>query len=132
MLQAVNGKVMLNDKVYSFGKKSVQIYIPAFSTLYFTLGSIWGLPAVTQVVGTCAAVAAFFGVCLGISSANYDSSGAAHDGKMIVTEAADGTTKAVMDLGEKNPADLINQDSVSFKVVHGSSLTEGNPPSDSP
>src|SRR5436190_14293223 len=84
MFKTVNGKTMLEDGIYAFGKKAVQIYIPALSTLYFTLGGIWNLPAVTQVIGTLAAIAVFLGVVLGISSAQFDASGAAHDGDMNI------------------------------------------------
>lgn len=134
MLQTVNGKTMLTDKVYSAGKKLVQVIIPAASSAYFALGSIWGLPAVEKVVGTLAVVAVFIGACLGLSSSNFDASGAAHDGRMIVLPKTDGGLAYRLDLGDTDPADLQNKDSVSFKVVASSdpNATQGNPPSDTP
>lgn len=124
MLQTVNGKTMLTDDVYAWGKKAVQIFIPAASTLYFTLGSIWGLPAVEQVIGTLAALAIFIGAVLGLSSRSFDASGAAHDGEMIATTKPDGQLSYSFNFNS-DPHDIVYQDSVSFKVVP---LT--NPPSD--
>lgn len=61
----------MSNKVYDALKWIVQIALPAVSTLYFALASIWGLPCVEHVVGTIAAVETFFGVILGISNAQY-------------------------------------------------------------
>lgn len=132
MLQTVNGKTMLTDEVYAWGKKAVQIYIPAVSTLYFTLGSVWGLPAVEQVIGTLAALAVFIGAVLGFSSKNFDDSGAAHDGEMVATTKPDGQLAYSFNFNG-DPHDIVNQESVSFKVVPppDPQALQGNPPSDS-
>lgn len=62
---------MLSNKTYDRLKWAAQYLLPALGTLYFTLSSIWGLPYGEQIVGTLAAVDAFLGVLLGLSSAQY-------------------------------------------------------------
>lgn len=60
------------NEVYDRLKWLAQILLPALGTLYFALSQIWGLPYGEQIVGTITAVDAFLGVCLGISTANYN------------------------------------------------------------
>lgn len=116
MLQTVNNKVMLTDNIYAAGKKLVQVIIPAGATAYFTLGTIWGLPAVDKVTGSLAVVAVFIGACLGISSKNFDASEAAFDGKMIGHTDENGKTMYTLEW-PGDPADIVNQKAVTFKVV---------------
>ena len=61
----------LSNKVYDALKFIAQIVLPALGTLYFALAGIWGFPYGEQIVGTIAAVDAFLGALLGISSLNY-------------------------------------------------------------
>ena len=67
--------VMLNDKTYSLLKWIALILLPALSTLYFALASIWGLPFGEQIVGTITAIDTFLGAILGISTNNYKKNG---------------------------------------------------------
>ena len=115
MLQKTNEKIMLTDTSYEVAKRFVQIILPAFSALYFGLANIWGLPAAEQVVGTIAVVTTFLGVCLGISTHQYNESGAAYDGRMVIEETEDKKMFS-MELDE-DPETLENKDSVRFKVV---------------
>lgn len=62
----------LSNKTYDILKWIAQILLPALGTLYFALAGIWGFPYGEQIVGTITAVDTFLGVCLGISSANYN------------------------------------------------------------
>ena len=62
----------MNNKTYDILKWIAQIVLPAIGTLYFALGSIWGLPYVEQIVGTITAIDAFLGALLGISSSRYN------------------------------------------------------------
>ena len=62
----------MSDKTYDILKKIALVYLPACGTLYFALAGIWGLPYAEQVVGTITAVDTFLGVCLGISTSNYN------------------------------------------------------------
>ena len=62
----------MTNKTYDILKWIAQYLLPASGTLYFALSSIWGLPFGEQVVGTIAALTAFLGVILGLSSADYN------------------------------------------------------------
>lgn len=61
----------MSNKLYDILKYIAQIVLPALGTLYFALASIWGFPYGEQVVGTIAAVDAFMGALLKISSDRY-------------------------------------------------------------
>ena len=63
---------MMSNKVYDVLKWIAQILLPALATLYFALAQIWGFPYGEQVVGTMAAVDAFLGALLGISTMLYN------------------------------------------------------------
>ena len=63
---------MLTNRVYDVLKYIAQIVLPAVATLYLALANIWGLPYGEAISGTIMAIDTFLGVCLGISSANYN------------------------------------------------------------
>lgn len=62
----------ISNKVYDILKWIAQILLPAIATLYFALAQIWGFPYGEEIVGTISAIDAFLGVCLGISTAQYN------------------------------------------------------------
>lgn len=62
----------MNNRTYDVLKWITQILIPALATLYFALAGIWGFPYGEQIVGTLTAIDTFLGVCLGISSRQYN------------------------------------------------------------
>lgn len=62
----------MSNRLYDVLKYIAQIILPAVATLYLALANIWGLPYGEAISGTIMAVDAFLGVCLGISSANYN------------------------------------------------------------
>lgn len=62
----------MSNKTYDILKWITQYLLPASATLYFALSGIWGLPYGEEVVGTLAAITAFLGVILGISTAQYN------------------------------------------------------------
>lgn len=62
----------MSNKVYDALKWLALVSLPALGTLYFALAGIWGFPYGEQVVGTLTAVDTFLGVCLGISSKQYN------------------------------------------------------------
>jgi len=63
--------MIFSNKVYDVLKWLCIIVLPAISTLYWTLASLWGLPYAEQITGTIAAVGTFLGVLIGISSRSY-------------------------------------------------------------
>ncbi len=62
----------MSDKVYNALKWIARYLLPALATLYFALSQIWELPYGEEIVGTLAAITAFLGVVLGISTAQYN------------------------------------------------------------
>ena len=62
----------MSNKLYDILKWIALVLLPAIGTLYFALAGIWGIPYGEEIVGTITAVDAFLGVCLGISSHNYN------------------------------------------------------------
>lgn len=61
----------MSNTVYDILKFIAQIVLPALATLYFALSGIWGFPYGEQIVGTIAAIDAFLGAILGISTKKY-------------------------------------------------------------
>lgn len=103
---------VLSDKVYNTGKKLVQVVIPAFSALYFGLGTIWGFPATDKVCGSLALLCVFLGTLLGISNSHYRNSGAAYDGTVQVVSNEEGSAAHFY----VDPHDLVDKKSVTLKV----------------
>jgi len=62
----------LSNNVYDCLKFIAQIFIPAVATLYFALAKIWGLPYASEITGTLAAIDAFMGALLQISTNQYN------------------------------------------------------------
>lgn len=60
----------LNNKIYTFLKWFLMIFIPALITLIGTLGKIYNFDTETIVL-TIGAIATFLGVITGISNYNY-------------------------------------------------------------
>jgi hypothetical protein len=111
-----NTTFVLSDSVYVKMKFLVQVLLPALSTLYFTLGSVWNFPGVEQVIGTLAAIAVFFGVLLGLSTKAYNASEAKYDGNVVVQTTDTGVKVYSLELNG-DPATLDQKDSVTFKVA---------------
>lgn len=105
---------MISNKAYDILKWTAQILLPAVGTLYFSLADLWGLPKALEVVGTIAAVDAFLGVILGISTLQYNKSDARFDGVMEVSKQ-DTSLIHQFEINTE-PEQLQDQDSVLFKV----------------
>ena len=103
----------MGDKQYNLAKQLVQLWIPAISSAYFGLASIWGLPGAEKVVGTLAIVATFLGVTLRISTNQYQASDLAHDGTVTVEPTETGSVVTL----NVDPNDLIDKSSLKLKVV---------------
>jgi hypothetical protein len=61
-VESVDG--VIDNKTYDILKFVAQIFLPAFATLYFTIGSTWGLQNPEQVVAIIMAVDSFLGMML--------------------------------------------------------------------
>ena len=62
----------LSDKVYDILKWIVMVVIPALTTAYVGLSSIWGWPYADSIAKTSAVVCTLLGALLGISTAQYN------------------------------------------------------------
>ena len=62
----------LNNKVYDILKYVTMIGLPALTTLWLTLASIWSFPYGEPIGATLGAVTVFLGALLGISTAQYN------------------------------------------------------------
>lgn len=61
----------MSNKTYDFLKVIALVVLPALGALYSALAGIWGFPYAEQIVGTIAAIDAFLGAVLKISSDKY-------------------------------------------------------------
>lgn len=66
-------KLVFSDVVFDTLKWLVMVVIPAATTAYVGLASIWGWPFADEVAKTSAVLCAFLGALLGISNLQYKS-----------------------------------------------------------
>lgn len=62
----------MTNATYDVLKWVAQIFLPAAAGLYAGLAKIWGLPFGVEITGTIAAVDAFLGALLQISTSQYN------------------------------------------------------------
>lgn len=65
----------MSNKVYDILKEIALTILPALAVLYATLGKIWGLPYVSELPATLMAIDTFLGICLHISTSEYNKGG---------------------------------------------------------
>ncbi len=114
---------IFSNTTYDVVKKLVLIIIPGLSTLYFGLSAFWDLPATEKVIGTLTVIAFILGICLTISSRQYEASGAAYDGQIVVTMPEGGPKLFSLEL-DGDPEELDQKDSVIFKINPQDALFE--------
>lgn len=107
---------VLSNRTYEFLKNFVQVYLPAFSALYFGLAAVWGLPYSEEIVGTCAVIAVFLGSCLRISSKQYHESDSAYDGNVVITQKPDGGKMISLEVNG-DPDEIEKKKSIRFLVA---------------
>ena len=64
--------MLLTNRIYDVLKWIALYFLPGAGALYFAVSKIWGLPYGEEILGTLAAVIAFLGAVLGISSNVYN------------------------------------------------------------
>lgn len=64
--------MIINSKLYDTLKYITMIVLPALTTLWLSVGSIWGFPYVEPIGATLTAITAFLGAILGISTSLYN------------------------------------------------------------
>ena len=65
----------MNNELYDILKEIALTILPEIAVLYATLGKIWGLPYVGEIPATLMAIDTFLGVCLHISTSEYNKGG---------------------------------------------------------
>lgn len=63
--------VFKNEKLYTAMKWLVTVCLPAATTLWLTVASIWGLPYAEPIGATMGAITVFLSALLGIGSIKY-------------------------------------------------------------
>lgn len=63
--------IFKNSKVYDVLKWFTMVGLPAITTLWLTLASIWNFPYAEPIGATLGAITVFLGAILGISSITY-------------------------------------------------------------
>ena len=106
---------VFGDKLYTKLKWFTIIFLPALNTLYIALGAVWGLPYVTQVVGTISALTVFLGVLLGISTKSYNASDNRFIGDIVLKNTEDGRKIYQLEFNG-DPGDLELLPEVTFKM----------------
>lgn len=72
----------MSKKLYDVLKWITMVVLPATTTLWLTLGSIWNFGWITEPIGaTMGAVTVFLGAILGISSIKYAATKKVEDGE---------------------------------------------------
>lgn len=61
----------MNNRTYDILKWVVMVCLPAVTTLWLTLASIWNFPYAEPIGATLGAITVFLGALLGISSVKY-------------------------------------------------------------
>lgn len=62
----------LTNKTYDILKYIVTIVLPALTTLWLSIATIWSLPYGEPIGATLGAITVFLGALIGVSSANYN------------------------------------------------------------
>lgn len=61
----------MNNKVYDILKWITLVALPATTTLWLALSTVWGWEYREAIAGTLTAITAFLGTILGVSSVQY-------------------------------------------------------------
>lgn len=114
MNETKNSGLFLSDKLYNFFKFLTITLLPALGTLYFALAQIWNLPAGEEVLGTMMALQVFIGAIMGISTRQYENSGAKYVGTINIDESPEKETYS-LELKD-DPEMLKEKGEATFKV----------------
>ncbi len=62
----------ISNRMYDILKWLVIIVLPATATFLLTVGQIWGIPMIEQIVSTVTAITTFLGAIMCISTMQYN------------------------------------------------------------
>lgn len=114
--------MVFNNRIYDVLKWITQFMLPGLGTLYFALAKIWKFPYGEEIVGSIAAVTAFLGLLLGISSHNYVGDGVIQVNPEILPAETETEFDSTITLNISD-FDLLNKDRVVLQVER----TDKNP-----
>jgi len=107
--------MVFNNRVYDILKWITQFLLPGLGTLYFALAKIWKFPYGEEIVGSIAAVTAFLGLLLGISSHNYVGDGVIQIDPDELPRETEAEFDSTITLNVSD-YDLLNKDRVVLKI----------------
>jgi len=110
-------KPILTDKQYELLRGLVQYVLPALGALYAALAILWGFDYAEQVVGTCAALATFGGVLLGLSKRSYNKSEEKYDGELVVSHDEAGRPNILGVIGKGPLQTFTDKGEATLRVV---------------
>lgn len=114
---------LFSNRLYDRLKYVALVLLPAFSALYFGLGEIWGLPKVTEVIGTVAVLDTVLGMLLRKSNETYKNSDARFDGHINVIEDEGAKVAALSVTGNAEEV-LTTKDELTLKVHQDEPVAE--------
>jgi Putative phage holin Dp-1 len=97
----------INAGLYNIMKSIALIWLPALTTAYFAIASIWGIPDTTNVIGTITAIDTFLGVALRLTPTPVD-------GHIEVNPQTSELTD--LHLTDKTVSDIASQGVVTLQV----------------
>lgn len=103
----------MTNKTYDVLKYIAQIVLPALGALYAALSPLWNLPYAEAIVGTIAAIDAFLGALLQISSSQYYKKEKDVAGTIVLDP---GNETAQFNFNDITVADLLNMKVAKVKV----------------
>ena len=106
---------IISNKLYDSMKRLVTVILPAFSTLYFILGSVFGLNDIAITLGIMVGVTTVLGVVLQVSTRAYSRSDARFDGSVDIYTTDTDVKVYSLNLNS-DPEDLDENQIISFKV----------------
>lgn len=93
-----------------------QIVVPLLGSLYFGIGTIWGMPGIEEVTATVTVFVTFLAGIIKVSEGVYDNSEARFDGDMVVKDDGQGNIVYEMELN-RDAGEFKDDNSIVFKVV---------------
>jgi hypothetical protein len=111
-------KPLLSSNKYDKIKMAAVLGFPLVITLYLTLANIWNWPNREEIAATLGGVNVFLGGVVVVASKVWNKSDAKYDGEITVVEDQETgvRTGAIILNNYENPADVVNQKEVLFKV----------------
>lgn len=107
---------LLTSQQYNVLKWVTIIVLPAITTAYGTLSSIWGWPYGDQIVASLAAITLLLGVIIGVSTSSYNKSSAGPAGTLVVDNS--GTGQQTYLAFDQDPKTLAEGSQITLNVTH--------------